>query len=200
MEGGDKAQLTNGSHYFASLQTCGGHAAGGWRLPPCSSLPGLPALQDSAPPGGPAACAAAAATCGAAPFNNSAIYNALLMLPAGGVAAQGNTEAVPYLTLGNTQSSDASWFARGGAFFEELNFTLAQGAPPLASGFEQLSMEGWGPRWLAPGAWRRVLWGAVPWAVGGGHGDKPIDLSSVAWWEAVALQCSGAPCTGVPRA
>jgi hypothetical protein len=201
LEGGDRAQLANGSHYFASLETCGGHASGGWRAPPCAALPGVPALLPYAPPGGASACAAAASACGAAPFNNSAVSNALPLLPRGGVAAQGPAEPVPFLAANNSAAPDASFFAAGSDFAAELNFTLAPGAAPLGLGFAQLDTEGWGPRWLAPGAWRSVLWGFVPWAVGGGgKGAFAVEPRAPEWWGAVARRCGAGACAGAPRA
>ncbi len=189
LEGGDPAALTNGSHYFASLAFCR-EALGA----ACDALPGVAALASAAPPGGAAACAAAAASCGAAPFNCSAVANALALLPPNASAAAGNAEGVPYLIANNTASGGTDFFAAAAAFASTLNFSLAAGAAPLAAGTPQPPMDEWGPRWLQPGAWRSILWAAVPWAVGDAPAGAPrLDLKAAAWWLDVARDGSAGP-------
>ena len=169
LEGGDKAMLTNNSHYFASLESCGGHASSGWRLPPCSErVPGLAALAGLAP-ATPAACAQAWASCGAAPGNNSVTVNVALT-PSGNGSDffVGPAEAaVPVDVARNLVDPPDAGFAAGAAGFRDaLDFDFAAQSPVWALGFERIASEAWGPRWLAPpGAWRDAARAAVPWAL-----------------------------------
>jgi hypothetical protein len=184
VDGGDAAQLTNGSHYFASLAACGG-SAGGWRAPPCATAlpPSIAALAGAAPPS-VAACLASPATCGAAPFNNSLALT-LALLP-GGANLSASDARCP-LALRDSFIGRQWWgdnalgFAAGsaGAAAAALDFALAPGAPALAAGFQQLRQAQWGPDWLgSAGAWRRVLFTAAPWAVGSGPGGGNASSSS----------------------
>ena len=166
LEGGDKAMLQNGSHYFASLFSCGGGA--GWRAPPCSVLvPGLAALAGSAP-ASPAACAAAWASCGAAPGNVTVSVNVALT-PSGNGSGffQGPAEAaVPVDVQRNLVDAPDAGFAAGARFRDALDFDLGADSPAWVLGWQRIASEQWGPRWLAPpGAWRGVARAAVPWAL-----------------------------------
>jgi hypothetical protein len=114
LEGGDKAMLANGSHYFVALESCGGHAAGGWRLPPCSErVPGLAALSGFAP-ATPAVCAEDWASCGAAPGNNSVTVNVALTPSGNGSFFVGPAEAaVPVDVARNLVDPPDAGFAAG---------------------------------------------------------------------------------------
>jgi hypothetical protein len=169
LEGGDKAMLANGSHYFAALEACGGHAAGGWRQPPCSErVPGLAALAGTAPATS-AECALAWASCGAAPGNNTVTLNVALT-PSGNGSDffVGPAEAdVPVDVSRNLIDPPDAGFAAGAAGFRDaLDFDFAATSPVWSLGFERIASELWGPRWLTPpGAWRDAARAAVPWAL-----------------------------------
>jgi hypothetical protein len=168
LEGGDKAMLANGSHYFIALASCGGHAAGGWRLPPCSErVLGLAALSGFAP-ATPAACAEDWASCGAAPGNNSVTVNVALTPSGNGSFFAGPAEAaVPVDVARNLVDPPDAGFAAGAAGFRDaLDFDFAATSPVWALGFERIASEEWGPRWLSPpGAWRDAARAAAPWAL-----------------------------------
>lgn len=170
LDGGDKAQLTNGSHYFTSLEGCGGwgEGGGGWRRPPCSTLlpPSLP-LLDGFAWGSVEGCIENAATCGAAPFGN--VFERNVVVDAG--APTSSDPRVPMGVGLNLVNEDPLWEA-GGEFSALLDFQLAPGSPAYTTlgGFQRIPMELWGPEWLGEGEWREVLFQFVPWAVGQGKG------------------------------
>jgi len=174
LDGGDKAQLTNASHYFTSLERCGGWMDGGWRRPPCSSLlpPPLPLLD------GFAwltieECIAHADTCGAAPFGNVFERNVVVPTVPGGetLTPTSSDPRVPMTQGLNLVNHDPMWEA-GTEYSALLDFQLAAESPAYSTlgGFQRIPMELWGPQWLGQGEWRQVLFSFVPWAVGQGKG------------------------------
>jgi hypothetical protein len=161
LDGSDRAQRTNGSHYYTALETCGGHASGGWQLPPCATM--LPAALAELD-GFYAQDCVSRPTCGAAPFNNSVVVN-VAQPPWNGTIWSGPAEPVPALVADNLlgdphyASSDPD---------SALDWAFAPNSPAWALGFQPIPSELWGPDWLDPGAggpgWRAVVRALVPWA------------------------------------
>jgi hypothetical protein len=171
LEGGDKAQLTNGSHYYASLAACGGAGEGeeGWRQPPCSTLlPGLAQLDGFVSPD-----CASVPSCGPAPYNNSVVVNVAVPPPNGTAQPnppppytlfQGPSEDVPATVRANLVADDPVWAAgNGSAARDGLIFALSPSSPAFALGFVQVDDSRWGPVWV--GDWRALLRDLAPWAV-----------------------------------
>lgn len=160
LEGGDKAQLLNGSHYYLSLLQCGGGA--GWRNPPCSSLlPGLQFLDDFV-----SNDCASTPSCAPAPFNISITQNIALTRNLNGTFFEGPSEQqIPVDVAFNLVDVDPH-FVAGSSFRDEMDFSLSPDSPAWALGFQNLNMDEWGPQWInPPGTWRTLLRALVPWAV-----------------------------------
>jgi hypothetical protein len=160
LEGGDKAQLQNGSHYYTSLMQCGGDA--GWREPPCSTLlPGLQFLDDFV-----SSNCSFTPSCAPAPYNNSVTQNIALTRNLNGTFFQGPSEQNIPVTLASNLVDIDPRFSAGSAFRDEMDFSLSPDSPAWALGFQNLNMDLWGPQWInPPGAWRHLLRSLVPWAV-----------------------------------
>ena len=164
LDGSDKDQRINGSHYFVSLDQCGGHPAGstGWQLPPCSTnLPaGLAAVDGFFSPD-----CVSRPTCAAAPFNNSVVCNVALP-PLGGTLWSGPSEPVPANVTDNFVGGDPRFVSPDP--YAALDWTLAVDSPVWAMGFDRLPQGQWGPSWLDPleggPGWRAVVRAFVPWA------------------------------------
>lgn len=162
LDGSDKDQRINGSHYYVSLETCGGHAVGstGWQLPPCSTTlpPSLSMIDGYFSPD-----CVSRPSCAAAPFNNSVVCNVVLP-PVGGALWSGPSEPVPANVTDNFFGGDPH-FASADPY-AALDWTLALDSPVWAIGFSRLPQEDWGPSWLnlLEGGWRSVVRALVPWA------------------------------------
>jgi hypothetical protein len=166
----DRDQNTNNSHYFAALEACGGR---GWRRPPCSSAlpPSIAALEAHAAPS-VEACLAAPAACGAAPFNNTLARN-IMFTPEGGCGSSSDPRCplVQGQNFVNVERGVAWAAGSEQAAAAALDFELLPNSTAFgpALGFQRIPQELWGPDWLGgAGGWRRVLFAAVPWAVGSG--------------------------------
>lgn len=172
LDGSDRDQRTNGSHYYVSLETCGGHPVGGtgWQLPPCSTtLPGLAAVDGFFSPD-----CVSRPSCAAAPFNNSVVVNVALP-PLGGTLWTGPSEPVPANVTDNFVGGDPRFASPDP--YAALDWTLAADSPVWATGFRRLPQEQWGPDWLDPleggPGWRAVVRALVPWAACPPAGQDP---------------------------
>ena len=130
-------------------------------------------------------CLASPATCGAAPYNNSMALNIVQLLD-GVDSVNGTSSSDPRcpLLLGPNliNAGSATGFVQGSpqAAAAALDFDLLPSSPALAMGFQPLPSAQWGPDWLPGGpgdGWRRVLFSAVPWAVGRGDGSRNTTLA-----------------------
>jgi hypothetical protein len=159
LEGGDKAQLQNGSHYYTSLMQCGGGSGWGWKNPPCSTL--LPQLEFL--DGYVSSNCSSKPSCPPAPFNNSITYCIALTENLNGTFFQGPIENITATLHSNLVDVDPL-FTSGALFRDEMDFSLLPTSPARQIGFQQLDMNTWGPLWLQ-GKWRQLLRALVPWAV-----------------------------------